>query len=328
VALWSKKLIVSNYPNVQAHNNRNCLVRSVPLVDLLGPGQDWAAGDSRAHIRGLALPAGVYLLLPFVVLTQRKQSTASLPKSMQRQLIILGVLLAMTQGAIFVALAYLPAVTINLLLSLSNITVALLGIVWLNEHPARFQWVGVVLATLGAVIYFHPVELPQGYLLGIVAAIISILANSGSAIVGREVNRAARINPLVVTTVSMGVGALVLLVVSISTQGFPAITFKGWCIIVLLAVVYTAIAYTLWNYTLQTLSATESNIILGTMLIWIPILAVVFLDEHVSSKELLGLVAAGVGTIIVQLRSPPALLRPLHQRSKGEVHSSLNLHKD
>jgi drug/metabolite transporter (DMT)-like permease len=55
---------------------------------------------------------------------------------------------------------------------------------------------------------------------------------------------------------------------------------------------------------MQTLSATESSIINGTMLIWIPILAVVFLDEQVTRKELLGLVAAGLGTLIVQLRYP------------------------
>ena len=45
------------------------------------------------------------------------------------------------------------------------------------------------------------------------------------------------------------------------------------------------------------------------MLIWIPILAVVFLDERVSGKEILGLVVAGVGTLIVQLRSPSSVLQ-------------------
>jgi drug/metabolite transporter (DMT)-like permease len=82
-------------------------------------------------------------------------------------------------------------------------------------------------------------------------------------------------------------------------------------------VVNTAIAFTLWNYTLRTLSATESSIINGTMLIWIPILAVVFLDERVSSKELLGLVVAGIGTLIVQLRSPSTLPRLLRRRATG-----------
>lgn len=194
---------------------------------------------------------------------------------------------------------------------------ALFGIVWLAEHPTRFQWLGVALATFGAVIYFCPVDLPAGYLIGIIVSVVGVLANAGAVIVGRDVNRSRRVHPLVVTAISMGVGATVLLIVGIFSQGLPSITVKGWAIIVWLAVVNTAIAFTLWNYTLRTLSAAESSIINGTMLIWIPILAVVFLDERVSSKELLGLVVAGVGTLIVQLRSPSTLPRLLRRRAPG-----------
>lgn len=106
-----------------------------------------------------------------------------------------------------------------------------------------------------------------------------------------------------------------LLIAGIGIQGFPAIGLKGWAIIAWLAVVNTAIAFTLWNHTLRTLSATESSIINGTMLIWIPILAVVFLDERITSKELLGLVAAGVGTLIVQLRYPSTLSQLLRRKA-------------
>jgi len=109
----------------------------------------------------------------------------------------------------------------------------------------------------------------------------------------------------------------VLLVVGIYTQGLPSISVKGWAIIAWLAVVNTAIAFTLWNYTLRTLSATESSIINGTMLIWIPVLAVVFLDERVTSKELVGLVVAGFGTLIVQLRSPSSVNRIFRRRVSG-----------
>jgi drug/metabolite transporter (DMT)-like permease len=49
----------------------------------------------------------------------------------------------------------------------------------------------------------------------------------------------------------------------------------------------------------------ESSIINGTMLIWIPLFAVLFLGESISGKEIMGLVAAGAGTLIVQLRIFP-----------------------
>jgi drug/metabolite transporter (DMT)-like permease len=215
----------------------------------------------------------------------------------------------------FVALACLPAVTVNLLWSFSSTTVALFSILFLNEHPTLFQWFGVAVAVLGAVIYFYPISFPKIYRVGLVASAIGILANTGASILGRDINRSGELHPLLVTVISMGVGSIALLITGLYVQGLPSIGLKGWAIIVWLSVVNTAIAFTLWNYTLRTLSATESSVINSTMLIWIPILAVVFLNERISIQEIMGLIVAGIGAMIVQLRSPSALSRLFGQRS-------------
>jgi drug/metabolite transporter (DMT)-like permease len=250
------------------------------------------------------------ILLPFAITLQRRSSSPKITKQMWFQLVVLGVLLyTITQGAVFLALAYLPAVTTNLLWGFSSVTVALLGIVWLAEKPTNFQWMGIILATMGGLIYFYPALLPTGYQVGILVSVVGVVANSVAVILGRKINRSRQLHPLVVTAVSMSIGAVVLLAAGMFTQGLPFIGLTGWLIIAWLAVVNTAVAFTLWNYTLQTLSATESSIINGTMLIWIPILAVVFLDERVTTKELFGLIVAGIGTLIVQLRYPSTLLR-------------------
>lgn len=265
---------------------------------------------------GLRYTLAFLCLLPFFFLIQRRPSSPELSKRMWGKLIGLGLLLyTITQGAIFVALAYLPAVTVNLLWSFSSVIVALFGIIWLAERPTYFQWGGIALALAGAMIYFFPAQLPRGSQIGILVSVAGILANAGSAILGRGINRAREIHPVVVTTVSMGIGAVVLLITGIMVQGLPSIGLTGWAIIAWLAVVNTAIAFTLWNNTLRTLSATESSIINGTMLIWIPILAVVFLDETITSKELIGLTAAGVGTLIVQLKHPSVLPRLIRRRA-------------
>ena len=73
-------------------------------------------------------------------------------------------------------------------------------------------------------------------------------------------------------------------------------------IIAWLVLVNTALVFRLWNHTLRTLTAMESCIINGIMLIWIPILAAIFLGEKITGKELLGLVTVRLGTPIVQLR--------------------------
>jgi drug/metabolite transporter (DMT)-like permease len=190
---------------------------------------------------GLRYMLAFICLLPFAILAHRKPSSLPLTRRVMGQLLILGLLLyALTQGAVFLALAYLPAVTVNLLWSFSTVTVALFGIIWLAEHPTRFQWVGVALATFGALIYFYPVDLPAGYLIGFAVSVVGVLSNAGASIVGRDVNRSRRVHPLVVTAISMGVGAAVLLVAGIYSQGFPTITVQGWAIIAWLAAVNTA----------------------------------------------------------------------------------------
>jgi drug/metabolite transporter (DMT)-like permease len=254
-------------------------------------------------------------LLLVVLLSRQLSSLRSVSRQTWGRLLILGVLLyAVTQGASFVALAYLPAVTVTLLWSFSNVTVALMGIVWLAERPTRFQWLGAGLATLGAVIYFCPVAFPTSQLCGVFVAACGVLANAGASILGRDVNRTGHIPPLVVTIVSMGIGSITLLATGIAAQGLPNIGMRSWAIIAWLAVVNTAFAFTLWNHTLRTLSATESSVINGTMLIWIPVLAVLFLRERVTAKEVFGLAVVAAGTLIVQLRYPRILTRFLEQR--------------
>jgi drug/metabolite transporter (DMT)-like permease len=137
-------------------------------------------------------------------------------------------------------------------------------------------------------------------------AVLGILANAASSILGRDINRTGEYHPLVVTVISMGAGSILLLVAGILTEGFPTISLQSWGIILWLALINTAFAFTLWNHTLRTLSAVESSIINGTMMIWIPILAIIFLGETITGKEIAGLVVTGLGTLIVQLRRSPA----------------------
>lgn len=259
---------------------------------------------------------------PIVLRSGRLRTLRALSRRSWAHLIVLGLLLyTVTQGAQFVALFYLPAVTVNLLLSFSAVSVALMGLVLLDERPTRLQWAGVGLATLGAIVYFHPARFPASQVVGVVVAVLGVLTNAGASVLGRHVNRDARFHPLMVTFVSMGVGSVVLLTGGVALQSLPPLDLQSWLIIIWLAIVNTAFAFTVWNHTLRVLTATESSIINGTMLIWIPILAMLFLGERITPKELLGLVLAGLGTLLVQLRRRAVvrqLLRRLaHNRQAG-----------
>ncbi len=227
----------------------------------------------------------------------------ALTKTDWLRLILLGIVFyAITQGAQFVALAYAPAVSVTLIWSFTAVAVAVLGIVTLGEQPNGAQWAGMLLALAGAVVYFYPFGLAEAQFIGLLAALVGMLSNSVAAVLGRYVNRDGGLRPLTVTVISMGVGALILLAAGIISQGVPVLRWQSWAIIVWLAVVNTAVAFTLWNHTLRTLSAMESTVINNTMTVQIAILAVLFLGETLDGRELLGLAAVVAGTLIVQIR--------------------------
>jgi drug/metabolite transporter (DMT)-like permease len=252
---------------------------------------------------GLRYALAFVCLLPFAVRSRQLGSLRNLSIGAWARLIALGLLLYLvTQGAQFLSLFYLPAVTSSLMLSFTTVIVALMGIFLLGERPTVVQWGGTGLYLVGVLIYFYPVSLPDSEVLGLVVAGVGVLANALSSILGRHVNRSDGLTPMTVTVVSMGVGAVVLLVVGIVVQGLPRLTLTNWAIILWLAVVNSAFAYTLWNRTLQTLSAMESSIINNTMLFQITVLAWVFLGEHLTWQEVVGMVLAALGTVIVQIR--------------------------
>jgi drug/metabolite transporter (DMT)-like permease len=252
---------------------------------------------------GLRYSLAFLCLLPFALRSKHLLDLHSLSKWGWIRLIGLGLLFyTLTQGAQFLSLAYLPAITVNLLLSFSTIMVTLLGIALLAERPSLLQWGGVGLYLVGAVIYFYPASFPTNQIFGLIVALVGVLANALSTILGRYVNRAGNISPLAVTVVSMGVGAIVLLGIGFISQGLPPLSLLNWGTIIWLAVVNTAFAFTLWNHTMRRLSAMESSIINNTMMIQIPILALLFLGERITWREGLGMVLAAAGILIVQLR--------------------------
>ncbi len=233
---------------------------------------------------GLRYTIAFICLLPFVFTKKNKLVIKNLEKKDWTKLILLGILFyAITQGTQFIGLSLLPAVTVSLWLNFTPLIVATMAIFLIKEYPTNVQWFGVVLFTLGIFTYFFPVNLNENQWIGLVVMSIGVLANSASAVLGRSINRDAKINAIVVTIISMGVGSIILLISGIIIQGLPSISFQNVIYLLWLAIINTALAFTIWNLTLRTLSAMESSIINGTMLIQIAVLAWIFLGEAITT---------------------------------------------
>lgn len=236
----------------------------------------------------------------------RRAEVRRLDPRMWGRLATLGtVFVAMTQGAQFVAIDNQPAATTSLTLAPTALLVAVASARLIGERSGTRQIVGATLIAVGAGIYF------AGDLgataVGMTAAVVGLLANVSGALLGRATNRAATISPLVVTGLSMAVGASLLLVAGLAVEGRPTLTGRVVMLIGWLAMVNTALAFTAWNWSLRHLTAVESSAINNTMLIQIALLAWVFLGEAPGVLGSAGIVVVTVGAVLASAgRSPTA----------------------
>jgi len=253
---------------------------------------------------GLRYSLAALCLLPFAFLPSRRLEIRNLDKGQWRDLILLGlVFYVLTQGTQFLGLSLLPSATVSLMLNFTPLVVVALGAAFLSERPTSRQIAGIALFLTGALAYFLPLTGMGAQLIGLAVMTLGVLSNAASSVFGRKVNRAKDLSPFTITLVSMSFGSIVLLSIGVAIEGVPRIPPASWLSLVWLSVVNTAFAFTLWNRTLRHLTAMESSIINGTMLIQIGILAWIFLDEGLSPANVGGMILASAGAILVQLRT-------------------------
>jgi drug/metabolite transporter (DMT)-like permease len=240
--------------------------------------------------------AAVLLWVLLLRSPSRRAELAATTRATRWKLVALGVVMyALTQGAQFVGLALLPAATLSLLLSFTPALVTVLSVRATAELADARQWCGMAVAVAGATIYLGP-ELGITSAVGLAVGMLALTSNAAASLLGRLINRDADLSPLAVTAPSMALGGVLTLVVGVTVEGVPRLSFEAWAIVAWLAVVNTAFAFTLWNHTLRSLTATESSAINNTMLVQIAVLAWLILGETLNPLQwtALAIVSAGI----------------------------------
>ncbi len=252
---------------------------------------------------GLRYSLAFLCLLPLVLLKpQHRFTLRGLPRHTWLQLAGLGVVYyTLAQGAQFLGLAYLPAAMLSLILNMTPILVALFSSLTQHEPPTRWQWAGILLAGIGMGVYFLPLDLPARLIIGLAAGLVGLVTNAAGSLFGRHVNLHSGLHPLVITTVSMGIGGGILLALGGLSQGFGHLTPLQWGMIAWLAVINTALAFTLWNYTLRVLTAVQSSILNSLMMPQIALLAWLVLAEPLTPRQIAGILLVSLGTLVVQI---------------------------
>ena len=124
------------------------------------------------------------ILLPLIFRNGHVDTVRKLDRRDWLWLTLLGVVYyTLNQGWLFVSLDYLTnSVTLSLLLNLSTLAVAFMGVVFLKEYLTLGQWIGVLVFFVGVVRYFHPIDIPADEMKGLFFGILTMPSNiiSGS----------------------------------------------------------------------------------------------------------------------------------------------------
>jgi drug/metabolite transporter (DMT)-like permease len=211
---------------------------------------------------------------------------------------------ALAQGAQFAALAVLPAATVGLVLSSIPIWVGVVS--WARGEEAATGWqiVGIGVLVAGAALYFGGVDLGSAGWIGLAAAALCAASSTIGQQLSRDLNRDAQARlggSIGLTALSMAVGSVLLLAAGVWLEGWPRLDLQGWAIVVWLAAVNTAFAFTLYNRALRTLTAVESSVIVNLLLVMVAAMAWIFLGESLDLRQVIGLALATAGVVIVQV---------------------------
>jgi drug/metabolite transporter (DMT)-like permease len=250
--------------------------------------------------------ASLILLGAAMMIPTQRRTITSLSRRWWVRLAVYGlVYYTATMGTQFIGLALLDAIMVSFILNFTTIFVVFLAFFFLHERPTKIQLLLVGVALIGTYFYFFPIDIAASAFIGIIVVIVSLVANSFSAIIGRDINRNRELPPLTVTAISMSIGSIFLLLSGLIATPFPILTPLGILAILWLSVVNTALTFVLWNRAMQHLSAVEITIINSTMMAQIAILALIFLHETPTLFDWVGIVLVMLAALLIQVFRRP-----------------------
>lgn len=283
-------------------SRRSLDLAALALLTLIW-GSTWAA--IRVAVRGVPPLTGVALrfalagALLLLVATVQRVPLGRAPY--ERRLWMTNALLtfAGSYGIVFWAEQWVPSGLSSVLFATFPLWTVLLAPLLLPGE--RIGWraaAGVALGFLGVAVIFSR-DLMLGGDRVVVAAAVFLLAPLLSAVANLLTKRyGAGVHPLSLTALPMLLGALVVAPVAVGTEDLRRATFDRASLVALvyLAVVGSALAFTVYYWLLRRITVVASSMVTYTAPVVAVAIGAVFLDERLGPHSLLGaaLVLAGV----------------------------------
>ncbi len=210
----------------------------------------------------------------------------------------------------FKGLEKLDATTSAFLLNGIPILTFLLGAAFLKESPTSLQWLGLVVAIAGGLVFFGmSVDLDDVY--SIVLTLIGVLAYTINGLLGRSIAREKKVDSLTLAALPMGIGGAAILLIS-PVQAFPP--RSTWGIMLWLIVPSSMIAFLIWNHARQKLKAFEMSITLNLMPIGTALISPWLIGETIPRRAWAGMLVTLAGVLLVGLAGERISKRVIRER--------------
>ncbi len=204
----------------------------------------------------------------------------------------------------------LNATTSAFLLNGVPLLTFLLGAAFLNEKPTALQWLGLVVALAGGVVFFGiNVEIENYFSIGL--TLIGVLAYTFNGLIGRSIAREKVVDSITLAAVPMGIGGFVLLFIS-PPQAFPP--RSTWGILLWLIVPSSMLAFFLWNHARRNLKAFEMSITLNLVPIGTALSAPLLIGETIPMRAWVGIFVTLVGVLLVGFTGDQTSEQVIHER--------------
>lgn len=259
----------------------------------------WAFATGVGPLTLAGLRYGVAALSLTVI--QRKGARGQRPPL--RHLIGLGLAgYLVAQGFQYVGQFFVTPTQASLVLSVGNSLLALLaGYVALRERPMGIQWLGLAGALGGVLLYYYPWQLERGSIIGAGFILLSGVGYAVQLVSNRRLLQQGKARPVDLVLIPMAAGAVSLLVIGLSIEPWPTLSWRLLGLMLWLGTVNGALAFTLWTWSQRTLQAFESSLLNNAMLLQIALLDVLLLGRSLGLRQVVALALTGLCILLVQV---------------------------
>jgi len=224
-------------------------------------------------------------------------------KGQWMNMLALGILsFTIGNATVFFSLKYLPSTTVSLMMNFITPLVLLFSILWLKEIPGFIQYIGLIMALAGSVLYFSPQQIPMDNL-GFLILLFGLFGFAGYTVLGRSLARDRKIHFLAQTAFPLLLGGGILLIIGLIIEGIPVISPRVWVILAWMIAVNTLLGYILYNQAIIHLTAIKINVILNLAPFFTAIIAWFLLGERISPQQVIAMLVIFAGTLLVQLKN-------------------------